>query len=159
MHIDLLRSLIKIMVNKVFDALDKTFDTLTQAEEIKKPIIPAVSKDEQLEDDFQEARSTLKRAMAYSESAVQSALEVAQNSDNPRAYEVAIQAIKVMSDQAKDVMDVQRAKQTIDKIDGKVANKIENQTNIVFNGSTSDLLKAIKNEQNVIEHDPTDRQD
>lgn len=145
--------------NKVFDALDKTFDTLTQAEEIKKPIIPVGNKDEQLEDDFQEARSTLKRAMAYSESAVQSALEVAQNSDNPRAYEVAIQAIKVMSDQAKDVMDVQRAKQTIDKIDGKVANKIENQTNIVFNGSTSDLLKAIKNEQNVIEHDPTDRQD
>jgi lipopolysaccharide biosynthesis regulator YciM len=144
------------MSNKVFDALDKTFETVTKAEEVKTPVIAVDVADEALENDFQEARSTLKRAMAYSESAVQSALEVAQNSDNPRAYEVAIQAIKVMSDQAKDVMDVQKSKQAIDKIDGKTASKIENQTNIVFNGSTSDLLKAIKDEQNVIEHEPDD---
>lgn len=148
------------MSNKVFDALDKTFGTITQPEEVKTPVIHEGVREEQLEDDFQEARGALKRAMAYSESAVQSALEVAQNSDNPRAYEVAVQAIKVLSDQAKDVMDIQDKKQKIDKIDGKVAaNKIENQTNIVFNGSTSDLLKAIKNEQSVIEHEPTDRKD
>lgn len=146
-------------MNKVFDALDKTFGTMTKAEEVKTPVIPAGERDQQLESDFQEARGALKRAMAYSESAVQSALEVAQNSDNPRAYEVAVQAIKVMSDQAKDVMDIQDKKQKIDKVDGKVANKIENQTNIVFNGSTSDLLKAIKSEQDVIEHEPTDRKD
>lgn len=141
--------------NKVFDALDKTFGTMTKADEVKKPIVPVGEKDAQLEDDFQEARSTLKRAMAYSESAVQSILEVAQNSDNPRAFEVAVQAIKLMSDQAKDAMDIQEKKQKIDITDPKQTSKIENQTNILFNGSTSDLLKAIKAEEDkVIEHEP-----
>lgn len=141
--------------NKVFDALDKTFGTMTKADEVKKPIVSVGEKDAQLEDDFQEARSTLKRAMAYSESAVQSILEVAQNSDNPRAFEVAVQAIKLMSDQAKDAMDIQEKKQKIDITDPKQTSKIENQTNILFNGSTSDLLKAIKAEEDkVIEHEP-----
>jgi len=141
--------------NKVFDALDKTFGTMTKAEEVKKPIITMGQKDANLEDDFQEARSTLKRAMAYSESAVQSILEVAQNSDNPRAFEVAVQAIKLMSDQAKDAMELQEKKQKIDITDPKQSSRIENQTNILFNGSTSDLLKAIKAEEDkVIEHEP-----
>jgi len=144
------------MNNKVFDALDKTFGTMTKTEEIKKPVITDVARGEQLEDDFQDARATLKRAMAYSESAVQSILEVAQNSDNPRAFEVAVQAIKLMSDQAKDVMDVQEKKQKIDTADpNKHTQRIENQTNILFNGSTSDLLKAIQAEEDkVIEHEP-----
>ena len=156
MCIDLLRSLTKPMNNKVFDALDKTFGTMTKTEEIKKPVITDVARGEQLEDDFQDARATLKRAMAYSESAVQSILEVAQNSDNPRAFEVAVQAIKLMSDQAKDVMDVQEKKQKIDTADpNKQTQRIENQTNILFNGSTSDLLKAIQAEEDkVIEHEP-----
>lgn len=145
--------------NKVFDALDKTFGTLTQVEETKTPMIPVDQQDEQLENDFQEARNALKRAMVYGEEAIQGILQIAQNSDNPRAFEVAGQLIKTMSDQAKDVMDVQERKQKIDKIDGKVANKIEKQTNIVFNGSTSDLLKAINDEQKTIENVPTDRKD
>jgi hypothetical protein len=145
--------------NKVFDALDKTFGTLTQVEETKTPMIPVDQQDEQLENDFQEARNALKRAMVYGEEAIQGILQIAQNSDNPRAFEVAGQLIKTMSDQAKDVMDVQERKQKIDKIDGKVASKIEKQTNIVFNGSTSDLLKAINDEQKTIENVPTDRKD
>jgi len=145
--------------NKVFDALDKTFGTLTHVEETKTPMIPVDQQDEQLENDFQEARNALKRAMVYGEEAIQGILQIAQNSDNPRAFEVAGQLIKTMSDQAKDVMDVQERKQKIDKIDGKVASKIEKQTNIVFNGSTSDLLKAINDEQKTIENVPTDRKD
>jgi len=145
--------------NKVFDALDKTFGTLTQVEETKTPMIPVDQQDEQLENDFQEARNALKRAMVYGEEAIQGILQIAQNSDNPRAFEVAGQLIKTMSDQAKDVMDVQERKQKIDKIDGKVASKIEKQTNIVFNGSTSDLLKAINDEQKTIENVPTNRKD
>jgi len=145
--------------NKVFDALDKTFGTLTKVEETKTPMIPVDEQDAQLENDFQEARNALKRAMVYGEEAIQGILQIAQNSDNPRAFEVAGQLIKTMSDQAKDVMDVQERKQKIDKIDGKVANKIEKQTNIVFNGSTSDLLKAINDEQKTIENVPTDRKD
>lgn len=140
--------------NKIFEALDKTFNTVTKDLKVKVPEIkPGVTVDE----DFEEARNVLKRAMAYSESTIQGILAVAQNSDNPRAYEVAAQAIKNLGDQALQAMDIQEKKQKIDNADESKPKQIGTQNNIVFNGSTSDLLKAIQKEnEKVIEHDPTD---
>ena len=139
--------------NKIFEALDKTFDTVTKDLKVKVPEIKKGTVDE----DFEEARGVLKRAMAYSESTIQGILAVAQNSDNPRAYEVAAQAIKNLGDQALQAMDIQEKKQKIENADESKPKQIGTQNNIVFNGSTSDLLKAIKKEnEKVIEHESTD---
>jgi hypothetical protein len=130
--------------NKVFDALDKTFETKTKELETAKPVIEKAINDG-LDSDFQEARDALKRAMVYGEEAIQGIMNVATNSDNPRAYEVAGQLIKSLSDQAKDMMDIQAKKKKIDETDGKPSvSKIGHQTNVLFNGSTSDLMKALK---------------
>lgn len=130
--------------NKVFDALDKTFETTTRELETAKPVIEKAI-DDGLDSDFQEARDALKRAMVYGEEAIQGIMNVATNSDNPRAYEVAGQLIKSLGDQAKDMMDIQAKKKKIDYSDGKpAATKIGHQTNVLFNGSTSDLMKALK---------------
>jgi hypothetical protein len=128
--------------NKVFDALDKTFETTTKSTEVTTPVVTNGSVDE----DFEEARGALKRAMAYSESTLQGIVNVAENSDNPRAYEVAGQLIKMFGDQAKDMMDLQSKKKKIDQADGgkKATTQIGHQTNVLFNGSTSDLMKALK---------------
>ena len=127
--------------NKVFDALDKTFETSTKSTEVTTPVVTNGS----VEEDFEEARGALKRAMAYSESTLQGIVNVAENSDNPRAYEVAGQLIKMFGDQAKDMMDLQGKKKKIDEVDGKPSvAKIGHQTNVLFNGSTSDLMKALK---------------
>lgn len=139
--------------NKIFEALDKTFDTVTKDLKVQVPEIKTGTVDE----DFEEARGVLKRAMAYSESTIQGILAVAQNSDNPRAYEVAAQAIKNLGDQALQAMDIQEKKQKIENADESKPKQIGTQNNIVFNGSTSDLLKAIQKEnEKVIEHDTTD---
>ncbi|MDB4351143.1 terminase [bacterium] len=130
--------------NKVFDALDKTFETTTKELETAKPVIEKALNDG-LDSDFQEARDALKRAMVYGEEAIQGIMNVATNSDNPRAYEVAGQLIKSLGDQAKDMMDIQAKKKKIDEVNGKpAATKIGHQTNVLFNGSTSDLMKALK---------------
>ena len=136
------------MSNKVFDALDKTFQTSKTEVETSLPVV-SESHEDKLEGDFEEARMALKRAMAYNEEAVQGILSIAQNSDNPRAYEVAGQLIKSMAEGAKDIMDVQEKKQKIDKNDGKLGqNNVTN--NNLFVGSTSELLKMINKEQQKI---------
>lgn len=136
------------MSNKVFDALDKTFQTSKTEVETSLPVV-SQSHEDKLEGDFEEARMALKRAMAYNEEAVQGILSIAQNSDNPRAYEVAGQLIKSMAEGAKDIMDVQEKKQKIDKNDGKLGqNNVTN--NNLFVGSTSELLKMINKEQQKI---------
>ena len=133
--------------NKIFDALDKTFETSTKSTEVTTPVVTNGS----VEEDFEEARGALKRAMAYSESTLQGIVNVAENSDNPRAYEVAGQLIKMFGDQAKDMMDLQGKKKKIDEVSGKpAATQIGHQTNVLFNGSTSDLMKALKEDDSPI---------
>ena len=88
--------------------------------------------------------------MNYSEQAAEGILNVAMNSDNPRAYEVAGQIIKTMGEQAKDVMDVQVQKQKLDTNNG-TEKKITTQNNVVFAGTTTEILKALRDEQKVID--------
>ena len=139
--------------NKIFDALDKTFETTTKETETKVPVVKQGTVDE----DFDEARAALKRAMAYSESTLQGIVNVAENSDNPRAYEVAGQLIKMFGDQAKDVLELQQKKKKLDEKEGKTQPQIGHQTNVLFNGSTSDLMKALKqDDEKVIEGEVKD---
>ena len=118
--------------------------------ETKKVKPPAVRSENNVEDDFQKARDTLEKAMNYSEQAAEGILNVAMNSDNPRAYEVAGQIIKTMGEQAKDVMDVQVQKQKLDTNNG-TEKKITTQNNVVFAGTTTEILKALRDEQKVID--------
>jgi transcriptional accessory protein Tex/SPT6 len=71
-------------------------------------------------------------------------LEVARESQHPRAYEVAANMIKNLSDVTEKLMILQRQQQELQP-------KEQAPTNIaidkaVFIGSTADLLKQIKNE-------------
>ena len=141
------------MVNKVFDALDKTFQvTQTKTDEPKTPAIITDSEGS-VEGDFEEARQALKRSMSYNEEAIQGILGIAQNSDNPRAFEVAGQLIKSMAEGAKDIMEVQEKKQKIDKVNGNIDPSNVTNNNL-FVGSTSDLLKMInKQQEKTVEND------
>ncbi len=144
-----------MMKNKVFDALDKTFQTAkTETQEVKLPAIKDDSGNK-IETDFEEARQALKRSQGYNEEAIQGILAIAQNSDNPRAYEVAGQLIKNMSEGAKDAMEIQDKKQRIDKVFNPDQGPVTN--NNLFVGSTSELLKMLnkdtEEEKNIIEHD------
>tara|TARA_B100000073_G_scaffold339371_1_gene337704 strand:+ start:134 stop:565 length:432 start_codon:yes stop_codon:yes gene_type:complete len=141
------------MGNKVFDALDKTFQvTQTKTEEPKTPAI-VIDSEDSVEGDFEEARQALKRSMSYNEEAIQGILGIAQNSDNPRAFEVAGQLIKSMAEGAKDIMEVQEKKQKIDKVNGNIDTKNVTNNNL-FVGSTHDLLKMInKQQEKTVEND------
>lgn len=157
--------------NSGFENLDKTFNTkeITKALEtnLKKTQeerqLPAVDmspedKDElhrkQQEEDLQYARMMLKQAEAYNAEAIEGILHIARNSDQPRAYEVAITAIKNLQDNAKDMIAVQEAQKRIENEDSK-GKPIQTQNNL-FVGSTKDLLKAIKKEQEPIDITPND---
>ena len=72
--------------------------------------------------------------------AIDGLLHIAKNSDHPRAYEVAGQLIKTVSDTAKDLLEVQKRKKELEKTDKP---KIQTQNNL-FVGSTHELLKAMK---------------
>jgi hypothetical protein len=118
-----------------FDSLDKKFDVApTTPVYVETPVLPVV------EDDAEHARNTLNALIDKGNEAIDGILHIAKNSDHPRAYEVAGQLIKTVSDVAKDLLEVQKRKKDLQKID---APKINTQNNL-FVGSTSELMKAMK---------------
>ena len=111
-------------------------------------LVPAMSKEEELQDDYQLARSTLRRLLVKGENTLDQIIDLAKNSEHPRTYEVAGQLIKTMSDVSKDLLQLQQQLRAIDDTKGK--NHISNQTNNVFVGSTDELIRLLKNNESKI---------
>lgn len=120
-----------------FDNLNDKFN-VTKIEDETSVIVPVP-----LEDDAAHARETLRNLIDKGNEAIDGILHIAKNSDHPRAYEVAGQLIKTVSDTAKDLLEVQKRKKDLEKEDKP---KIQTQNNL-FVGSTHELLKAMKQAQ------------
>ena len=124
-----------------FDNLNNKFN-VTKIEDETTVIVPVP-----LEDDAAHARETLRNLIDKGNEAIDGILHIAKNSDHPRAYEVAGQLIKTVSDTAKDLLEVQKRKKDLEKEDKP---KIQTQNNL-FVGSTHELLKAMKQAQEPIQ--------
>lgn len=118
--------------------------------------VPAIieSTGDDIEDDYNNARNKLNELIGTSQKALEGMLNVALASDSPRAYEVVGQLIKTTGDTAKDLLDLQAKKKKILQDDSKKTQQIDTQNNIIFSGSTQDLLKALKAEKaKIIDHE------
>jgi len=118
--------------------------------------IPVVKEDKPItihQDDGENPDANYSRANYYNliekgNEALDGILEVAKESQHPRAYEVAANMIKNLSDVTEKLMILQKQQQDL-----KPKEEQATQTNIsvdkaVFVGSTAELLKQLKNESN-----------
>ena len=130
--------------------LDDAFNiTPTEVEvdqtEVKEPV--GIQKPDRLtkgdiEKDYEYTRGNLYSIIEKGQEAINGILELAQDSEMPRAYEVAGQLIKSVSDATDKLMDLQKKLKDVNE--ESVAKGPTNVTNALFVGSTSDLSKLIK---------------
>jgi hypothetical protein len=97
-------------------------------------------KDDRTED-YEYTRGELYTLISKGQEAVQGALEVAQESGHPRAYEVAVAAMKHVADMTDKLLDVQKKMKDLDAENKKVTNVTNNA---MFVGSTTELQKMLK---------------
>lgn len=131
------------------DKLNQIFNL--EIQEIKKEditVLPSIESVDQKEDDFDKSRQTIKSLLFKNEDAINSLIELAKTSESPRAFEVAGQLIKAQAEIAKDLLSIHKQKQDISGQSSE-NNKpgIQTQNNIVFAGSTADLMKIIANQK------------
>jgi hypothetical protein len=82
-------------------------------------------------------------------SAIEGITDLAKESESPRAYEVLATLIKTVADTTKDLYDLQKKTKDLTSEEKKVADaSVTNIDKAVFVGSTSDLLKQIKDKEN-----------
>jgi len=113
-----------------------------EVEPVDKPNIPRVkSKEDDQEKDYEYTRGELYSLIDQGQEAVRGALEVAQESGHPRAYEVAVAAMKHVADMTEKLQDLHKKMKDLDE-EAKGPKNITN--NAMFVGSTSELQKMLK---------------
>lgn len=120
-------------------------DYVPVVRENDKPITIHQSQENNPDADY--SRSNYYNLIEKGNEALDGILEVAKESQHPRAYEVAANMIKNLSDVTEKLMILQKQQKELNP----QAAEQQQTTNInvdkaVFVGSTADLLKQIKNE-------------
>lgn len=96
------------------------------------------------EQDFDYSRSNYYELIEKGNLALDGILEVAKESQHPRAYEVAATMMKNLSDMTDKLMILQQQRKQLEG--GKTSQQQVNVDKaVVFTGSTADLLKKLKN--------------
>ena len=136
-------------MTKKFDKLDDAFNVATEVVTESLPVKVEREKPDRLtkddiEKDYEYTRGNLYSIIEKGQEAINGILELAQESEMPRAYEVAGQLIKSVSDATDKLMDLQKKLKDVEE--EKFAKGPSNVTNALFVGSTADLAKLIKKE-------------
>ena len=135
----------------------KMMESLSKNLPPEKKMVPAVKPDsEDVQDDYDFSREKYKGLLDKGEEALISMLQLAQESEHPRAYEVLSGMMKNMADITDKLMDLQKKKKELTKEERKEEVKTLTQNN-VFVGSTTDLQRMLmKQAQGIIDVNPDD---
>ena len=107
---------------------------------VKKP--ERLTKDD-IQKDYEYTRGNLYSIIEKGQEAINGILELAQESEMPRAYEVAGQLIRSVSDATDKLMDLQKKLKDVNEEQQQKGPSTVN--NALFVGSTADLTKLLKN--------------
>jgi len=134
-------------LSKVFDVepMDKT-------EVIKKDgsVLPPKSKkiEENIDFDYDRSRDNLHGLLVQGQDALMNALEIAKQSEHPRAFEVVGNLIKQLADVNEQLLSLHDKKQKLDNPKGSEKKEGVTNNNAIFVGSTSELNKLLSDLDN-----------
>ena len=137
-------------MTKKFDDLNETFNVTGEivSEQIEETPTQKIEKInstvEDIKKDYEYTRGNLYSLIEKGQEAVNGILELAQESDSARAYEVAGQLIKNVADATDKLMDLQKKLKDVEE--EKQSRSPTNVTNALFVGSTAELAKLLKNQ-------------
>ncbi len=134
-------------MTKKFDGLNETFNT--SAEIVSKKIdsntenieISTNTISDDIKKDYIYTRGNLYSLIEKGQEAINGILELAQESEMPRAYEVAGQLIKSVADATDKLMELQKKLKDIEEDKPKGPTTVNNA---LFVGSTAELAKFLK---------------
>jgi hypothetical protein len=142
------------MDKKGYDKLDDIFNVsneiVTQNIEISPIETPQIiqpktsNNEEDLKRDYDYIRGTIYSLVEKGQEGINGILELAQETESARAYEVAGQLIKSVSDAAEKLINLHKS---IKDIEDTQPMGTTNVTNALFIGSTAELSKILKSQR------------
>ena len=140
-------------MKKNFDSIDKALNTNCEIVEVESEstevdIVDNVNETKVVDNsidikkDYEYTRENLYSLIEKGQEAINGILELAGESDSPRAYEVAGQLIKSVGDVSDKLMDLQKKIRDVEETAVKSPNTVNNTA--LFVGSTAELSKLLK---------------
>ena len=124
------------------DNLSQIFDVAPIDDKPLAVSEPVIQVNHALDSDFEVTRSNLHSLLAQGQNALYHALEVAKQSEHPRAFEVVGGLVKHLADINGQLLDLHKKKQTIEApVKGESSKTVTN--NAIFVGNTSELSKML----------------
>lgn len=130
------------------EVVPKNIEITSHNSEIIK--VEPQTREEDLRRDYEYTRGTIYSLLEKGQEAINGMLEVAQESESARAYEVVGQLIKSVSDTADKLANLHKTLKDIE--DTKISGPT-NVTNALFVGSTAELSKLLKSQRKENEED------
>ena len=107
--------------------------------------------DEKVRSDYEYSRDTYYELLEKGKDSLETMMQVARESEHPRAFEVLSNMIKNLSDVNDKLMDLNKKNKDMEE----PLKKVEQQQNNIFLGSTSDLQKLLKEKDEKIVDAPS----
>jgi hypothetical protein len=118
---------------------DKIAETLDLTPVEPKEIVEVKPADDKLENDFQYARENLYNIIERGTDALNGIVDLANQSQHPRSFEVVADLVRTLSGANKDLLDIQKKMKDMDP-EKHGPKKVENN---LFIGSTKDLTDLL----------------
>lgn len=133
-------------MTKKFDKLNETFNVSgeivpAEVETVVEKVEKISSSIDDVKKDYEYTRGNLYSLIEKGQEAINGILELAQESEMPRAYEVAGQLIKNVADATDKLMDLQKKLKDVEEEKQKGPTTVNNA---LFVGSTAELAKLLK---------------
>ena len=125
-------------INELLGIADKTVAST------KHQTVTVIPRPQIDEDDFQYSRENLYHIIERGQDALSGILQVAKETDHPRAYEVAGQLLKTNAENTEKLVNLQTTKKKLRDIEQP--QRVTNN-NTLFVGSTKELQQIIKNKK------------
>ena len=128
------------------DTVKKLNDTFeVELVEDPLPIESSDDSDDRKEDtqtDYVQSRENFYELVEKGKKALDGAMDIARETDQPRAYEVVAQLLKNVTDTNKEIIELQKRMEDLKTNERKLGNT--NINNALFVGSTADLQKMLR---------------
>lgn len=126
--------------DKIAEALNKNLPISAKSESPQEV--------DHLQDDYESSRETYKELITKGNEAIDLMMELARDSQHPRAFEVLATLLKTQADNNDKLLELQKRLKQLNE-PAKGSSKIPNVTNNnVFVGSTTDLQRFILDQKN-----------
>lgn len=120
-------------INSIVSAHDKTIATIVNN-----------ARNDSASEDFTFARANIREVIENGTDAIAKLAQIADSSQNPRAFEVLAKLMDSMVIASEKLLDVQTKIRALDKADEPRDETAKKVTNNLFVGSTRDFAKAIE---------------